>query len=184
MEKLLDAVDFASEAHKKQVKKASDIPYISHPLSVGLLLLKYEAKDIEAIAGILHDVIEDTDKTYEDILEAFGKEVADIVLECSEDKNLSWEERKAQHIKHAEHASTSTKRVMAADKLSNLYSIKKDYAIYGENFWHRFQRGKEKQKWYYSEMAKALEKNTEDKIVKEMVNRMKQLIKEIFDVNL
>ena len=180
MEKILDAVDFASEAHKKQVKKASDIPYISHPLSVGLLLLKYRAKDSEAIAGILHDVIEDTDKTYEDILKEFGKEVADIVLECSEEKGLSWEERKQHHIEHAEHASTSTKRVMAADKLSNLYSIKKDYTKYGENFWHRFQRGKEKQKWYYSEMAKALEKNTDNKIVKELVNKMKVLLQEIF----
>ncbi len=143
-------------------------------------LLKYNAKDIEAIAGILHDVIEDTDKTYEDILEKFGKEVADIVLECSEEKGLSWEERKQHHIKHAEHVSVSTKRVMAADKLSNLYSIKKDYKEHGEQFWNRFQRGKEKQKWYYSEMAKALEKNTEDKIVKEMVNKMKNLLKEIF----
>ena len=72
---------------------------------------------------------------------------------------------------------------MAADKLSNLYSIKKDYAKYGENFWHRFQRGKEKQKWYYSEMAKALEKNTDDKIVKELVNKMKVLLCEIFKEN-
>jgi len=104
----------------------------------------------------------------------------DIVKACSEDKNLPWEKRKLHHIEYAKNAPTSVKRVMSADKLANLYMIKEDLDKEGEKLWNRFRRSKEKQKWYYSNMAKSLKSNTTDKIILEMAEEMKELIDKIF----
>ncbi len=179
-ETVIKAINLASDAHKKQTKKGTDIPYITHPLLVGMILIEKGAGEKEIIAGILHDTLEDTELNYKDIKKEFGKEVADVVKACSEDKKLHWEERKRRHIEYAKNAPTSVKRVMSADKLANLYMIKEDLNKVGEKLWSRFRRGKGKQKWYYSNMAKSLESNTTDKIVLEITEEMKRLIDEIF----
>ncbi len=179
-ETIIKAINLASDAHKKQRKKGTDIPYITHPLLVGMILIEKGANEEEIIAGILHDTLEDTELSYKDIEKEFGKKVADIVKACSEDKKLQWEERKKHHIEDARIAPISVKRVMSADKLANLYMIKEDLNKEGEKLWNRFRKGKEKQKWYYSNMAKSLESNTTDKIVLEITEEMKKLIDEIF----
>ena len=180
MERILKAAEFANEAHKHQKRKSTDLPYITHPLSVGLMLSQFGAEEDEIIAGLLHDVIEDTEYTYEDIKNEFGQKIADIVLQLSEEKELPWEERKKKHIEHLKKADISTKRVALADKLANLYSIKHELKEHGENLWNRFNRGKEQQKWYYTSMIEACGGGIEDEVIKKLYEEAQKVLKEIF----
>lgn len=160
MDLIDQALEFAAKAHYSQFRKGTDIPYISHPYGVGMLLLKAGCEEEVIIAGILHDTLEDTDTSEEEILEHFGQEVLIIVKGCSEpDKKASWEERKQHTIDYLKQAPLSVRQVACADKLHNLRSIKRDLAVMGEEAWEKFNRGKEMQEWYYSELVKSLEYN-------------------------
>lgn len=151
------AIEFAAKAHKSQYRKGTDIPYISHPYGVGMILLNAGCEEKVIIAGILHDTLEDTDTTEEDLLTNFGEEVLAIVKGCSEpDKSASWEERKKHTIDYLQHAPLSVRQVACADKLHNLRSIKRELTKMGEATWTKFKRGKEQQKWYYTEIVKSL----------------------------
>jgi len=160
MNKISLATMLAIEAHKNQFRKSSNTPYILHPLEVGTTLFKYGCSDELIIAGILHDTLEDTEVTQENLLKMFGKEITNLVLDCSEpDKKLTWEKRKHHTIDNIKNLSMNSKLVMCADKLSNLKSILKDYETMGEELWKRFNRGKKKQIWYYTNIAKQLDKS-------------------------
>ncbi len=151
------AIEFAAKAHSKQFRKGTDIPYISHPFGVGMILLEAGCKEDVVAAGILHDTLEDTDTTEEDLRSNFGDQVLKIVEGCSEpDKKASWEERKKHTIDYLKDASFSVRQVSCADKLHNLRSIKRDLEYLGETAWNRFKRGREMQKWYYTEIVKSL----------------------------
>src|ERR1035437_4169278 len=102
------AIQFAIKTHEldqKQKRKGKDVPYITHPLSVGLILANIGATEDVVIAGILHDTIEDSIEknkvTKEIISDMFGQSVSDLVLSVTEqDKSLSWAERKAEALEH------------------------------------------------------------------------------------
>ncbi|WP_342429682.1 HD domain-containing protein [Neobacillus sp. FSL H8-0543] len=151
------ALQFASKAHKDQCRKNTDIPYISHPVAVGMILMKSGYTDELIAAGVLHDTVEDTDVTMEDIQREFGTKIAEIVAGCSEpDKSLSWEERKEHTIEFLKTASEDIRAVACADKLHNIRSIINDYEVLGDKVWERFNAGKEKQRWYYTNIVKSL----------------------------
>lgn len=151
------AIEFAAKAHRNQYRKGTDIPYISHPVGVGMILQKAECSEEAIIAGILHDTLEDTDTTEDDILNNFGEEVLTIVKSCSEpDKGARWEDRKKHTIDYLKSAPLFVRQVACADKLHNLRSIKRDLTNLGEATWNRFKRGREMQKWYYTELVKSL----------------------------
>ncbi len=105
LEKIQKAIKFAIKTHEvyqKQTRKGKDVSYITHPLTVGLVLSRVGASDDLVCAGILHDTIEDSipekKVTYEMLEERFGKNVAELVLSVSEqNKKLPWEERKKSH---------------------------------------------------------------------------------------
>jgi (p)ppGpp synthase/HD superfamily hydrolase len=157
MNKLDQAIRFAAKAHSTQHRKGTDIPYITHPFAVGMILLKASCTEEEIIAGILHDTLEDTDVTEEDILKHFGSRVLTIVKGCSEpDKEASWEERKKHTLEFLKGASYSIRQVTCADKLHNLRSIKLDLENLGEQAWDRFKRGRDSQKWYYTGIVDSL----------------------------
>lgn len=151
------AIIFATKAHEGQKRKLTDIPYITHPFSVGILLQRENCNDEVVAAGILHDTLEDTPTTYEELVEQFGDHIANLVLAASEhDKGLSWEERKQHTIDQLADASLEEIQVITADKLHNLRSIRKDLEQQGEKIWERFNRGKSAQHWYYSSIVKKL----------------------------
>jgi len=151
------AIEFAAKAHYSQFRKGTDIPYISHPYGVGMILLQAGCEEDAVIAGILHDTLEDTDTTEEDLLKNFGPTVLEIVKGCSEpDKQASWEDRKKHTIEYLKHAPLTIRQVACADKIHNLRSIKRDIATIGETVWGKFKRGKEFQKWYYTELVDSL----------------------------
>lgn len=126
LEKLLKAADFAAQKHTGQTRKGiNGEPYINHPLEVAYILVsigKIEDTDI-LTAAILHDTIEDTDTTKEDIVERFGKNIAEMVMEVTDDKSLPKAERKLLQIEHAPHLSTGAKQIKLADKTSNISDI-------------------------------------------------------------
>lgn len=150
------AIIFATERHAGQVRKGTDTPYIVHPLETMLILSNMQADINVQIAGLLHDVLEDTSTTIEEIAALFGDDVAALVGHHSEDKSKSWAERKTTAIAALKQADDRIKMLVLADKLSNLRSISRDYAQLGDAVWERFNAPKEKQAWYYNGMLDAL----------------------------
>ncbi|MBB6444474.1 HD domain-containing protein [Bacillus benzoevorans] len=166
------AIKFAAIAHKDQTRKATNIPYITHPFAVGMLLQKANCSEEVIAAGILHDVLEDTPITYEELSQRFGSKVADLVAAASEhDKSLPWEIRKQHTINRLKTASVEEIQVITADKLHNLKSIQEDYLHHGEEIWSRFNRGKRQQHWYYTSVVKELTLRKKDfKLIGELEN--------------
>lgn len=153
---LEDAICFATKRHAGQVRKGSDIPYITHPLETMNILNAMKADTALLIAGVLHDTVEDTDTTPEEILELFGEDVAALVAAHTEDKSKSWIERKQHTIDELQTAPLRVKMLIMADKVSNLRSMYADYKLIGDELWKRFNAPKEKQTWYYGGVQDAL----------------------------
>ena len=123
---LITALAFAADKHRNQRRKdASASPYINHPIALANLLLNEAGIEDQRvlIAAILHDTIEDTDTTEQELVKHFGKDVADIVVEVTDDKTLPKAERKRLQIEHAAHISRRAKLVKLADKICNLRDI-------------------------------------------------------------
>ena len=154
--RLNKAITFATEKHSGQVRKSTKIPYILHPLEVLQVLYSMRADTNLMIAGVLHDTVEDTDTTLDEIREIFGDDVADLVASNSEDKSKTWEERKQHTINELAKADLRVKMLIMADKLSNIRSIAFDYNNIGDKLWERFNAPKEKQAWYYDGILDAL----------------------------
>lgn len=132
-EKTLAALEFAALAHHVQTRKgAKHIPYISHPAMVGTILARAGFIEEVVIAGILHDIIEDTEFGYEDIAKRFGKQVADLVQDVSEDKSLPYLERKQLYLDRLKTAPEEALAVSMADSMANLMSIEIYEHIYQE----------------------------------------------------
>lgn len=159
--RLDQALIFAARAHDGQRRKGTDIPYIVHPAAMAMKLLTMNCMEDVVIAALLHDVVEDTPATLEDISQAFGDNVAALVSAASEPEHNTarWEVRKQHTIDFLRTASLPAKLLTCADKLHNLRSIEQDYAQLGEGVWKRFARGREKQAWYYRELAKSFTQN-------------------------
>jgi guanosine-3',5'-bis(diphosphate) 3'-pyrophosphohydrolase len=123
---ILAALKFASKKHRDQRRKdISASPYINHPISLANVLCN-EGKitDHKVIcAALLHDTIEDTETTEEELKSTFGKAITKIVVEVTDDKSLPKAQRKLAQIEHAKHASKRAKLVKLADKISNLRDI-------------------------------------------------------------
>lgn len=149
------------EVYQKQKRKGKDIPYITHPLSVGLILARAGASEEVVIAGILHDTIEDSVSekkvTREMLVERFGEEVAALVESVSEtDKSLSWEQRKKEALAHIGTFSRGSLLVKSADILSNASELVDDYRREGEVVFDRFNAPKEKILKHYAEAITAI----------------------------
>lgn len=155
-ERLNRAIIFATEKHSGQFRKGTTIPYIVHPLEVLQILYSMRAETDLLIAGVLHDTVEDTDTSLDEIRELFGENVAMLVASNSEDKSKSWKERKQHTIDELAKAPTQVKMLVMADKLSNSRSIAIDYADIGDELWKRFNASKEMQAWYYSGIQDSL----------------------------
>ncbi|MRG86294.1 HD domain-containing protein [Salinibacillus xinjiangensis] len=170
------AIQFSAKAHHNQFRKGTDLPYISHPYAVGMILMKHGCTEKEITAGILHDTVEDTSVTLKEIQEKFGKEVADIVEGCSEpNKDLSWEERKQHTIDYLQTAPIEVRLVACADKLHNIRSISHNEKTEGPTIWNRFKRGKDDQAWYYQNVMKSLEFQGGFPLLEELKTEVKEL---------
>jgi (p)ppGpp synthase/HD superfamily hydrolase len=150
--KIQKAIKFATKTHEvyqKQKRKGKDIPYITHPLTVGIILARVGANDDVVCAGILHDTLEDSvpekKATFEMLEERFGFTVAQLVLDVTETKkDLPWEERKQQALEHIKTFSHESLLVKSADVISNVSELVDDYNKDGDQVFLRFNAPKEK----------------------------------------
>jgi len=122
---LLTCINFAAIKHKDQRRKDKEnTPYINHPIGVANLLWEGGIRDMMVLqAAVLHDTLEDTDTKYDELDKEFGKEVAQIVLECTDDKSLPKDQRKIHQVSHTGHISKNAQLVKLADKLYNLRDL-------------------------------------------------------------
>jgi len=159
------AIRFAVTTHEvdqKQERKGKGTSYISHPMTVGLILAKAGASEDVVAAGILHDTVEDSvasnKVTYELLTEAFNENVATLVLSVTEEnKSLSWEERKAEALLHIASFSHDSVLVKSADILSNCTELVDDFNEVGDEVFTRFNRGREAVLTNYINVADALQ---------------------------
>lgn len=163
------ALAVAANAHREQVRKGSQVPYIIHPTHAAIILLKYQFPEEAVLAALLHDVIEDTDVKLPFIEAEFGAVVARIVDDVSEKKTapspagdgsppvkLPWRTRKQEQLERLENADALTAAVKTADALHNCNSMLQDLATQGPGLWQRFRGSQEDQLWYYTSMAALL----------------------------
>ena len=154
-ERFDDALTYASGLHRTQTRKGGDIPYVGHLLSVASLVIEGGGTETQAIAGLLHDAVEDQGgaPVLAEIREKFGDDVATIVAECSDTDVVPkppWKKRKQDYIDHLGDASEATILVSLADKLDNARAILRDYRIDGDELWQRFSiHDPQQHLWYY-----------------------------------
>jgi (p)ppGpp synthase/HD superfamily hydrolase len=155
--RLAEAVAFAFAVHADQRRKGTTIPYIAHLMSVAALVLEHGGDEEQAIAGLLHDVIEDFGAEQDNIIkERFGLRVVAIVRACTDADAIPkppWRERKERYIEHLEQVSEDVLLVSACDKLHNARAIVHDLKTHGTDVFARFAGGPEGTLWYYDSLA-------------------------------
>ncbi|HSR01437.1 MAG TPA: HD domain-containing protein [Methylophilaceae bacterium] len=169
--KIALAFDFAAYEHQYQLRKSTDIPYISHLMSVAALVFENGGNEDQAIAGLLHDVIEDADpasripEIRNDIKELFGIRVLEIVEACTDGEpdikgqKPDWKPRKEAYLSSLESKSNDVLMVSCCDKLHNARSILSDLKTVGVGYkvFNRFSSSKEETLWYYTNLSNLFE---------------------------
>jgi (p)ppGpp synthase/HD superfamily hydrolase len=156
-----EALAFAERAHRAQVRKGTTIPYVAHLLAVASLVLEHGGGEDQAIAALLHDVVEDQGgaAAAAEIRARFGDRVADIVLACTDTEATPkppWRARKEAYVASVAGKTDDAILVTACDKLHNATAILEDYRVLGEALWPRFTGGREGTLWYYRALADAI----------------------------
>lgn len=170
------AIILAVKAHSGAVRKGTKLHYIVHPIeSCAIAASITDDKEIIA-AAVLHDVVEDSDYTREDLLKEFGECVTNLVCSDTEDKmrdisaDKSWKLRKQATLDFLDNATKEEKIICIADKLSNMRAIYRDYNRLGDKLWERFnQKDKNEHFWYYGGIADRLTCLKETEAYKEYV---------------
>lgn len=158
-----DALTYAATAHDGQVRKGTSIPYISHPIAVSSLAIEHGGSETQAIAALLHDVLEDSGAQHRPVIAArYGEAVLRIVegltdsVPDAEGKKPDWRTRKEAYLTHLRHADAETVLVSACDKLHNARAIADDFAEVGEAVFARFSQPRESTVWYYRALVEVL----------------------------
>ena len=165
MNKIEEAIIYATVMHQGKVRKLVNTPYILHPLEVAQILSAMTDDQDVITAGILHDIVEDTDGTLAEIEKRFGERVAFLVSSESENtysgesEDATWKRRKEESLKVLKNTDDQGVRMLwLADKLANIRSLAGAYSEYGEQLWENFhQRDPDMQHWYYQTVAEQLE---------------------------
>ncbi len=152
------AIEFAMKAHEGQKRKDGSV-YLLHPLE-DAAIVGTMTNDLEILAAaVLHDTVEDTDTTAEDILREFGERVAELVAHETEDKRPemdaaeSWKIRKEESLAVLRTSGVETKMLWLGDKLSNMRALSRDYDVIGIKVFDRFnEKDPRKQRWYHSKV--------------------------------
>ena len=168
------AIIFAVNAHSGQLRKGKDRPFIIHPISACEIACMITGDREVIAAAVLHDCVEDTTVTSEDIRREFGERVQKLVASDSEDKmehipaKDSWKVRKQATLDALEQFDRDEQIICLADKLANVRELYRDYVENGEKIWERFnQKDKNEHAWYYRGIADRLTYLTETVAYKE-----------------
>lgn len=156
-----DALRFAIDAHAGMVRKAGKTPYIIHPIEVATIAASMTDDQEVLAAAVLHDVVEDTPHTLDEITERFGLRVSMLVASETENKRdglsraASWRMRKEESLSVLEVADRDARIVWLSDKLANMRSFYRLYLARGSAFWGDFnQSDPAQQAWYYTSVAR------------------------------
>ena len=172
------ALALALRAHEGQMRKDAPTPYLVHPVRVAILLARYGFPDEVVAAGLVHDVVEDTDVSLEEIRQELGEQVAALVAPVTHDDTLPWEEKKKAYIESVRAASEGAKAVATADKIANAESLLAAHAREGSAVWGYFNAGKEKKLWFEASMLAMLQESWPHPLVEAyavMVEELKKL---------
>ena len=157
---LEQALSFAIVCHEGMVRKSARTPYILHPLEVACIVGTMTRDEEVMAAAVLHDVVEDTPYTLDDIRERFGEHVAELVSAETENKrpdlpaSSTWRIRKEESLEELAAASRDVKMIWLGDKLSNMRSFHRSYTERGSAMWEDFnQKDPLQQAWYYEQIA-------------------------------
>lgn len=154
------AIQFAARKHHGQWRaEAEPLPYITHLFSTALLVAEDGADDDTVSAALLHDTIEDTGTTREELVQAFNARVADLVAAVSEvkmagGKKLDWKERKARYLTSIEAAPDEALRIAVADKIDNIESVLEEIERNGDGIFATFGHAPAEYLWYHGEVAR------------------------------
>ena len=167
---LARATAFAAEAHVGQLRKGTKIPYIVHPMEAAAICATMTDNEEVLAAAVLHDTIEDTSTTKEDLEERFGPRVTELVLAQSENKregqaaSETWKTRKEESLEHMRSTDDiQSKMLYLSDKLANIRSVYRDLEQVGDGFWDKFnQTDPLEQAWYYLSLTKLLKVDLAD----------------------
>lgn len=178
------AIIFATNAHSGSFRKGTNLPYIIHPMEVASIVSTMTDDRSVIAAAMLHDTVEDTNTTIDDIRREFGDKVADLVSSESENKREdlpsgdTWKIRKQETVGRLKNESSKEAKMIAlGDKLSNIRAIWRDYNTIGDKLWGRFnQNDPHEILWYYGAVAESLADLKDELAYKEyvkLVNEMK-----------
>lgn len=180
--RLADAASLATHIHADQLRKGTDIPYVSHLLAVTAIVLEHGGDEDQACAGLLHDAIEDGGIEWEAVIQdRFGPRVAAIVRACTDadiQPKPPWRARKQAYLDHLESADADTLLVSASDKLHNARAIVSDLVTHGSAMFVRFNAGQAGTLWYYDALATVFARRLPGPLSRELteaVGRMTEL---------
>jgi GTP pyrophosphokinase len=185
------AFEFAAKAHANQYRKSTDIPYISHLMSVAALVFENDGTEDQAIAGLLHDVLEDADPPSsmpwlrEQIALNFGQEVLAIVDACTDGtpdelgNKPAWEPRKIAYIAQMQNKPSNVLLVSCCDKLHNARAILTDLNSIGVKVFDRFSSTKEQTLWYYESLSELFTQKLKNQPGKNAASLLKATVEEI-----
>ena len=185
MNKIERALIFAAEAHSGQTRK-NGAPYIFHPSEAAAIAASLTDDEDVLTAVLLHDTIEDTDVTADDIRVEFGDHVAELVLGETENsydevsRADSWLTRKQESLEHLKMSSREVKIMWLADKLSNMRSFTNLFHSEGDRMWEHFnQKDKKVQEWYYRTIADCLSELSDSDAYREYKLRLGEIFDEV-----
>lgn len=175
------AVRFAVEAHSGTERRGKGYPYLIHVMEAAAIVATITNDQEMLAAAILHDTVEDTDVTIEQIRDVFGERVAMLVQHetAPMDSQLSWRERKTAQVRQLATAPYDCKVVALGDKLSNMRGIAWDYRQTGDKVWSLFHvsNGKQDVEWYYRSLAEAMSELSDTLAYQEFVELLEQTFK-------
>ena len=186
------ALKIAAKAHSGQYRKGTNIPYISHPVAVGMIIGQYTNDETTIVAGILHDILEDVNPAVyseTDMRRDFGDEITDIVKDVSEPKTagqpkLPWKDRKQSYLKRLSNSYYIEAYLVAtADKIHNLIDILNDYHQFGDEIWQRFNASKWDILWYYRAVFDLIKNEPIPKDLKHQLESLIRRLKAIVAMN-
>ena len=157
------AIAYAAAAHAGVTRKGKNRPYILHPIEAMTIVGSLTDDEEVLAAAVLHDTVEDTPVTLEDLVREFGEHVAELVGSESENKRPgqpaadTWKLRKQETIDHLKDSGRDVRLICLGDKLANLRELARDYAGLGDRLWERFnQKDKAMHGWYYRSIFEIL----------------------------
>lgn len=173
------ALRIAAKAHKDQLRKDGDVPYIVHPVQVAWMLRDQGFGEEVVAAALVHDVLEDTDVPEATLVNELGEDVVRIVRAVTNDDTLSWKEKKQKYIETVRAGGEGAWAVATADKIHNAESLLAAYETHGEALWMHFNATKEDKLWFEETMLAMLRATWEHPLVDEYesyVQRLRALV--------